>query len=74
MTGHNTCTWKTGAPCLRGEEIKCGGTGTGPDLCIHTAAVSTVESPRPPDYPAGEFRCVPGSLSLETSRSCLNCP
>lgn len=33
----------------------------GEDLTsITTAAVSTVESPRPPDYPAGEFSRVLG--------------
>lgn len=39
---------------------------------VSTAAVSTVESLRPPDYPAGEFRPVLGFLFLETSRSLLN--
>lgn len=41
---------------------------------VSTAVVAIVEPLRPPGYPAGEFRCIPGWLSLETSMPCLNCP
>lgn len=40
----------------------------GEDLTsVSTAAVLTMESPRSPDYPAGEFRPVLGFLSLNYS-------